>query len=1575
MASDIKLDSEIKPPGEHGEPTPPQLPDKPTPKEPAKRTEQQDIQTIRKVLGFDKQSPLKSAGQIAKERQETTDRFIEDRLQQALAAGEGFIDKNKKKMQEPQWKASHGVYDTANRFLVVQALKLGKVTSADAVVNVLSENSVFSHASEMQQPQVFLNIKLLAETLSPEQIQVGLDRLKILGLDDFRDSSVFKNPEFIQSLIRVAQASQEAFDTVCNQLNPNYHLFTSSITEPLPRGTSNRLSRGFQLIIEAVANGGFTDKQIAKLEKANRLALLNHMSPPTVNPSSGRDHIVACAGSRIEDVLDNTLDAKTIDDMELLTRDMVHHNLQYQGIEYKAVDGSFYEKLHAMQQEGFMPFLTELTEKGFDCLHVVQNFHRSNQEERAELKKQLTDTYALLSDPQKLEWMRLFHEIRGEKRVDLMHVQRYGTLYNQRQEMGDYFTFLSSFEQLPDEYKIGPRDTFFIENDNIGDQYINPRNPPKFNIVTSSIGEKLSLYNASHQRYIYGQEERSAFDTYAFMVNSFFAVDQNSYRQERRIAQEDLPLLAYLGTHIDQIKEYIRHSNEYTPHFSSKLIEDILDGQIPRVTPQLAAKYVDRFYVVFSPRLLESALAGKLPVSESMLQNALLIAHSRGELDPARVQEIIPHMRASTFMFLARRFPDDFFDTSKFSPIVLHAYNFAKQLPQEAYKLIKDYNGDVSNIECNGVVTFDVLLKTAQSVQSTSNSYRDISLLIPEDYTERANLTFHQKAAVQYMRRIEPIRSAQGFILEHASQPGEFIDAEGNLTIAFFEEAYRRVQLDNVGVLMEPSVLASAVMQEQRIFWDYYLQASPSLRITLMQNRNHVNRIIMQNTLTLEKIEPYIEVITLIAQSPSQEIQRLKEELIRQIIQTDNPVATYRQVEDVFVRNNLPTVGKIFRVFEILNSPSHIEQKLRASKLSPVLQQASQRRRYDIIYRDLLRVHVGSANHSLREFIVFLRDGEQIFDKVTDGAPITEIEERKARYALQKLETLRENSLFGRQRSDQMPSVTIQKKPLDLPVAIAQVRQSLHVAGGQTITDRIASMFVRPIGFTSIDEIIQAMDQARAATTQRSMRLYQRARSEGNDRYLMFAAGDLVKGVQERYIENILQNGVVAKEYLGASAGSDSTPFGTDATEVTLEDSQAGFNQALQASVAAGYGNLAFVLRNHGQFQATSTDTPSTYDQSKYEIYAPQITGPRHRDVRTGLPSSEIEFMVALDTLLQQPRELEKVFYAIAQQGMYIPVTDAIGKIIFTPEMYREYRRTFAGIERFDGEPIEVTRMEASDPLYQELQATVTQIRADEHSVRSISAKVRSMVEGVLGAQSITLQDEFDTSLLGAQLYDIGSSGRHTNVPGDYDFDLTLILDAKDMPKANAIKSALIVRLEPERDASHEETSGFVQVRAIGSSAILAGNPLDVDIGISPKSVVRPFATHDAIKVKLEWIRSNHGEDAYYEVLSNIVLAKRILKKGHAYKRVDDGGFGGVGTETWILANCGNFRKAAESFVRAAFDAQGQKRSLEEFRKHYKLFDAGMNLKSPYHDNFVYNLKENGYEAMVTTLQQFIRAA
>lgn len=729
-----------------------------------------------------------------------------------------------------------------------------------------------------------------------------------------------------------------------------------------------------------------------------------------------------------------------------------------------------------------------------------------------------------------------------------------------------------------------------------------------------------------------------------------------------------------------------------------------------------------------------------------------------------------------------------------------------------------------------------------------------------------------------------------------------------------------------------------------------------------------------------EKYRVAAEIITRIRNSPSAEIKKIEKELIGQLWKLENPRQALDEVIGIFEKNNLPIVGRVYRVFETIYDNPGVSGRsilevdlLTKPNLSPALKVATPAERREIIYRDLLSINIQSGNPQLRDYLEAVRGGEGVVAKMEkEGVNVlSEREQLQLGHFFDKMDMLYASSLFGRTIESRRRARHIDSSPttshFSLEKRAEALKRNFRVRPDQGLTDRISEMFLKPLGFTSIEEALTAMTKSKIEADARNRQFIRSGQGK-----IVLKAGDRFKGVNSVNMGKILERGAVAREYLGVSAGSDATPYDSDTSLILEGDLTKGATSAVDASMSKGFGDVFLLVRDRGQFGMGA---------DQYESFS--SGSDRHFGIRTGFASTEIDALV-LPNGSPDSGSLDDLFMTIVQNGAYIPVGDKDGNIIFTPEQFDGYRKTFDGVSEYSANPASVKRVgidESTYPFPNSAEVTVAtrstldqlaqEILADRRKVVGLSNEIRKIIGDVLSANGVTLRGEFDTSIYGAELVDTGSTARGSNVPGNYDFDMSLQLDPNDSKRISEIADVVKGVLKLQQDASHTETD-YIQVRGIGSQ-IIEGEVLDIDIGIGKRSDEGIFASSDSIAQKLESIRTTLGNEAYLDALANIVLAKKILKAGHAYKKLEDGGMGGIGVENWILLHNGNMFDAFQSFWQTSHDEQGGVLPYEEFAKRYKVFDAGLNIKFNRHDNFIRVLKPNGYTALVETIGRYLR--
>lgn len=711
-----------------------------------------------------------------------------------------------------------------------------------------------------------------------------------------------------------------------------------------------------------------------------------------------------------------------------------------------------------------------------------------------------------------------------------------------------------------------------------------------------------------------------------------------------------------------------------------------------------------------------------------------------------------------------------------------------------------------------------------------------------------------------------------------------------------------------------------------------------------------------------ERLGTTTRILEKLLQAPSASIQRVRFELAREIAASEDPERVYEQVVEIFVRNNLPLVGKVFRVFEILHPPAQLDQKLEYEHLSPVLRALGHRERMMVFYKDLLRIHLASGNRELLTYFSVLQELDTV-ESCTSASDVEALppeQKRQWTNVVRKVSTLLQNATFGHMHPETTSPLALDATVETLFQRYEAIKQDLSLAPGQRVKERLEEMFLRPIGLSSIEEATTWGRKKKQRTDERNRALVAAA-TEGR---LTVQPGDMLKGFDDRYFANILQNGSVAKEFLGSSSDSDATPLDTDLSLVTPKDATKGLTETIKASLAKDYGSVLFCVRPKEQFRETqATDTPEelrayararTPDQVDY-FKTQRLDRDRHMGIRTGFPLTEVDFLIFREGSTD-PKKLRNMSMDLVVNGYYLPIVDATGKILFTPQEFDRYRDQFCRGLLSLGQP--AFEVHSSDVLRDTLQGIHHEIEENEQALQEGQGHVTEIVQAVL--------KEFGALSAGQELLleDTGSSGRGTGVPGSIDFDFVLKLDPVAMKHQVQIQETISKRLGGVSNGG--DTRGQLRLKDIP----LGNQKIEVDIAFVPQAEVRLFESHDAVRERLLSIKKTGGEEAFAHVQATIVYAKRVLKKAGAYKKAEQGGLGGIGVENWILAHHGNFIEAAESFVRTAKPDGEILLPLSAFQERYVLFDPGVNAKfEGTHDNFTRNLTEAGYKTMVKALE------
>lgn len=712
----------------------------------------------------------------------------------------------------------------------------------------------------------------------------------------------------------------------------------------------------------------------------------------------------------------------------------------------------------------------------------------------------------------------------------------------------------------------------------------------------------------------------------------------------------------------------------------------------------------------------------------------------------------------------------------------------------------------------------------------------------------------------------------------------------------------------------------------------------------------------------IQDVSEYVsEILSRLSLSNSSEIFTFRKELALQILKSKNPTENLSKIENVFIRNNIPTVGKIYSCFEILH-PDFQGFNFKSPKMSPVLKMSSTTSKKIIVFSDLIKASFGSNNRSVNAYLRNIEFGSNLYESIKSGQiqfdSLGEAEMRELTTFCNHLATLYNNTIKAKKDNEIFISTG------NILTDILELSKKLSPNGtlDYNLADRVIRMFC---GFAGID----TLEQAKEYINQKVKTADSRNRNASNSD-MVLEQGDFIKGIGDiTYLRNILQNGSVSKEYLGSSAGSDATPLDTDISMIMSSDGT--ISDKMNVTVASRYGPIWFVLKNDDRFMTTRTNSETLEakrDMSKIEVFYTGVWGQGHYGIRTGFASSEINYIVMEN---YDPR----VGLEIAMNGFYIPVANKEGKIVFTSKDYDELRTKMSGLSYFGYDNYAFSE----NLITEETEYFAQQIEQSNFEVQAKREKITSVIKKSLDELGLHLKTNIDGDLTEGfvELIDTGSTGRGTNKPGDGDFDFTMRLDKNILlnpTRLNEIKQTILKNLGRENSSELTGTGDF-RLKGVQIDTDMS---VDIDITFTQKTDKVSYSTDMALQDRLATIQRTDPKKYKY-VVANILLAKQVLKKAEAYKpnrgEIPQGGLGGVGIENWILQNGGSFTDAANSFLKAA-----EGKSFSEFQSTYQIWDFGDNYLAERrglysNDNFVANnMSEAGYQKMVQALKEYLKS-
>lgn len=241
-------------------------------------------------------------------------------------------------------------------------------------------------------------------------------------------------------------------------------------------------------------------------------------------------------------------------------------------------------------------------------------------------------------------------------------------------------------------------------------------------------------------------------------------------------------------------------------------------------------------------------------------------------------------------------------------------------------------------------------------------------------------------------------------------------------------------------------------------------------------------------------------------------------------------------------------------------------------------------------------------------------------------------------------------------------------------------------------------------GITTISQIREYMDNRLEESNKRHREL---AKGKVN-----LQEGDLVKGVKGAtgILRDLFEEGVRAGEFLGVDSHSDATPLDTDFSLILPENKGTNLDEIIENTVSSVYGNFFVVLKNSQEkmeFTRTNQSTNiesermsidsidkrnnpeqirsriqnrvnNSYANKRLEVFASNAVGEEHYGIRTGIGSTDIDYIIV-------GQWDKRIGYELAMNGTYIPVVNrTTEELLFSPKQYDEIRAQMQGLSYYN---------------------------------------------------------------------------------------------------------------------------------------------------------------------------------------------------------------------------------------------------------------------------------------------------
>ena len=542
------------------------------------------------------------------------------------------------------------------------------------------------------------------------------------------------------------------------------------------------------------------------------------------------------------------------------------------------------------------------------------------------------------------------------------------------------------------------------------------------------------------------------------------------------------------------------------------------------------------------------------------------------------------------------------------------------------------------------------------------------------------------------------------------------------------------------------------------------------------------------------KQKDVIKILDRLSRSNSAELRRIKNQIALQILEKEPETyeRTLSTIENIYLTSNIPDVGKLYLVFKELH-PNLLgeDTKIQDDSIGniPSLKEATIGERKSMIFTRLLMSAVESNSRNLRDYIETIEQGNEIFKKIRNGEVKAQNLAKKERETITKYNEIL-NFVYNQSNKEEKRENTG-----DIEKDINELAKLFRMdVIEREMPNRLVRLFAHRAEVRSLTQAKKIMEKAREKADERNTEFAKRES-------INIEEGDFVKGVRDtEYFPSMLQRGILAKDFLGGDATSDATPLDTDVEKATKVSGT--LNETLKSLKVANdftssnidgkkLGRIMLVFskdnfietRNQNDEVSKENIELLEQDSSKKEVCHNFDTA---YGISMGIGSENIKCIIA-------DRYVDKLGLEIALNGFYIPIVDNDGKVVYTKEMYNNFREKMQGLSHYGEKHFELDET-AKKP---EMSGIIELVDRSMQNAKTKQEKILKTLEEAVNKNGYTLSDERRTDLKPGivEFIDTGSTGRGTNMPGDGDFDYMVRMDKvlSDNPTEfkNSLREAL----------------------------------------------------------------------------------------------------------------------------------------------------------------------------------------